>query len=67
MCLAAIFWSGIGKVVFGSPIRFLQQQGWRQIDIRAEEVVGRSPGWACTIIGGVLEQERNALFEGRVG
>jgi hypothetical protein len=25
-----------------------------QIDILAEEVVRRSPGWACTIIGGLL-------------
>ena len=65
MCLAAILWSGIGTVVFGSSIRFLQQQGWRQIDILAEEVVSRSPGWACTIIGGVLEPECNALFEGQ--
>ncbi|MCK7494094.1 MAG: hypothetical protein MZW92_24825 [Comamonadaceae bacterium] len=67
MCLAAILWSGIGTVVFGSSIRFLQQQGWRQIDILADEVVRRSPGWACTIIGGVLEQECNALFEDRAG
>jgi hypothetical protein len=42
MCLAAILWSGIGTVAFGSSIRFLQQQGWRQIDILAEEVVRRS-------------------------
>jgi tRNA(Arg) A34 adenosine deaminase TadA len=27
MCQAAILWSGIGTVVFGSTIRFLQQQG----------------------------------------
>jgi len=27
MCEAAILWSGIGMVVFGSSIRFLQQQG----------------------------------------
>jgi tRNA(adenine34) deaminase len=27
MCQAAILWSGIGTVVFGSSIRFLQQQG----------------------------------------
>jgi hypothetical protein len=53
--------------VFGSSIRFLQQQGWRQIDILADEVVRRSPGWTCSITGGVLEQECNALFEGRAG
>jgi tRNA(Arg) A34 adenosine deaminase TadA len=61
--MAAILWSGIGAVVFGSSIRFLQQQGWRQIDILADEVVRRSPAWVCTIIGGVLEAECNALFE----
>jgi hypothetical protein len=53
--------------VFGSSIRFLQQQGWRQIDIFADEVVRRSPGWACTIIGGVLEAECNVLFEAPAG
>lgn len=62
MCMGAILWSGIRTVVFGSSIRFLQQQGWRQIDILADEVVRRSPGWACTLVGGVLEAECNALF-----
>ena len=63
MCQGAILWSEIGMVVYGTSIRFLQNQGWRQIDILAEEVVRRSPSWECTLIGGVLEQECNALFE----
>jgi tRNA(Arg) A34 adenosine deaminase TadA len=63
MCQAAALWSGIRTVVFGTSIRTLQRQGWRQIDILAEEVVRRSPGWDCTIIGGVLEPECDALFE----
>jgi len=63
MCQGAILWSGIGTVVYGTSIRFLQSLGWRQIDILAEEVVRRSPFWRCTLIGGVLEQECNALFE----
>ncbi len=63
MCQGAILWSGIGTVVYGTSIRFLQRLGWRQIDILAEEVVRRSPSWRCTLIGGVLEQECNALFE----
>ncbi len=67
MCQAAILWSDIGTVVFGSSIRFLQQRGWRQIDIVAAEVVRRSQGWACTIIGGVLHHECDALFESRAG
>jgi len=63
MCQSAILWSGIGMVVFGTSIRSLQRIGWRQIDILAEEVIRRSPAWQCTLIGGVLEQECNSLFE----
>ncbi len=62
MCQSAVLWAGIGAVVFGSSIRFLQAQGWRQIDILAEEVVRRTPGLDCTVVGGVLEAECNALF-----
>lgn len=63
MCQGAILWSGIEKVVFGTSIRTLQGMGWRQIDILAEEVVRRSPAWNCTVIGGVLERECDALFQ----
>jgi tRNA(Arg) A34 adenosine deaminase TadA len=63
MCQAAILWSGIETVVYGTSIPFLQNQGWRQIDILAEEVVRRSPSWHCTLIGGVLEEECNELFK----
>jgi tRNA(Arg) A34 adenosine deaminase TadA len=62
MCMAAILWSGIRMVVFGTSIRFLQQHGWRQIDVLAEEIVRRSPGWQCTIVGGVLQEKCNPLF-----
>jgi tRNA(Arg) A34 adenosine deaminase TadA len=63
MCQAAILWSEIGTVVYGTSIRYLQRLGWRQIDILAEEVVRRSPHSTCTLIGGVLQQECNELFE----
>ena len=63
MCQGAILWTGIQTVVFGTSIRSLQRSGWRQIDILAEEVVRRSPAWKCTLIGGVMEQECDALFE----
>jgi tRNA(adenine34) deaminase len=62
MCQGAILWSGIETVVYGTSIRFLQSQGWRQINILAEEVIHRSPSWRCTLIGGILEKECNALF-----
>jgi len=62
MCQGAILWTGIEMVVFGTSIRSLQKMGWRQIDILAEEVIRRSPGWKCTITGGVLEQACGTLF-----
>ena len=62
MCQAAILWAGISMVVFGTSIRFLQQNGWHQIDITSEEVVRRSQHWHCEVIGGVLEKECNQLF-----
>lgn len=63
MCQGAILWSGITLVVYGTSIRFLIEHGWKQMDISAREVVERSPAWKCTVIGGVLEAECNALFE----
>ena len=63
MCQGAILWSRIGTVVYGTSIRFLQSLGWRQIDILAEEVLRRTPFGQCTLIGGIREQECNALFE----
>ncbi len=63
MCQGAILWTGIETVVFGTSIRYLQKLGWKQIDILAEEVIRRSPSFACQVIGGVLEEECNALFK----
>lgn len=62
MCQSAILWAGIGTVVYGVSIPFLQRTGWRQIDIRAAEVAERAPFAAVEIIGGVLEAECEALF-----
>jgi tRNA(adenine34) deaminase len=62
MCQAAILWCGIETVVFGTSIRFLQNQGWQQIDILAEEVIRRSPFRKCALIGGVLAPECDMLF-----
>lgn len=63
MCQAAIHWTGIETVVFGTSIRFLQQLGWKQIDILAEEVAQRTPFRKCKLLGGILEDECNALFK----
>ena len=63
MCQAAILWTGIETVVFGTSIRSLQRLGYRQIGIMADEVIRRSPAWKCAIIRGVLEQECDARLE----
>ncbi len=63
MCMTAILWSGISMVVFGTSIKFLQSNNWHQIDIYADEVVRRSPHWNCELMGGVLENDCNALFQ----
>ncbi len=62
MCQGAIVWAGIGAVVFGTSIKFLIDTGWEQIDIPAEEVVRRTPGCRCSVLGGVMEAECNELF-----
>ncbi|WP_447965595.1 nucleoside deaminase [Nitrospira sp. Ecomares 2.1] len=67
MCQSAIEWAGMATVYFGTSIPFLQQHGWRQIDIRSEEVARRTPFRNTKVIGGILEQECNALFEAAQG
>jgi tRNA(adenine34) deaminase len=62
MCMAAALWAGIPKVVYGSSIPFLTALGGNQIDIRASEVARRTGFRQTTVVGGVLEEECNALF-----
>ena len=62
MCQSAIEWASLGRVVYGTSIPFLQQHGWRQIDILSREVNNRTSFNSCEIVGGVLEDECNKLF-----
>jgi tRNA(adenine34) deaminase len=63
MCTGAICWCGIPGVVYGTSIETLREYGWPQLGIPCEEVSRRaSPGGVGTT-GGVLESERDALFE----
>jgi tRNA(Arg) A34 adenosine deaminase TadA len=63
MCQSAIEWAGIANVYYGTSMPFLQRLGWRQIDIRAEEVARRTSFRQTNVIGGILEYECNTLFE----
>jgi tRNA(adenine34) deaminase len=62
MCMAAILWAGIARVVFGTSIRTLQSKGWNQIDVLAQEIVRQASFRECALVGGVLEAECDALF-----
>ena len=62
MCQSAIAWAGISTVYYGTSIRYLQRKGWKQIDIRADEVARRTPFREISIVGGILEADCNALF-----
>ena len=62
MCQGAVAWTGISTVVYGTSIPFLKSLDWWQIDIRADEMIRRTPFRKCTLIGGILEKECNALF-----
>jgi tRNA(Arg) A34 adenosine deaminase TadA len=63
MCQSAVEWAGIATIYYGTSMTFLQQQQWRQITIRAEEVIAQTAFRSTRIIGGILEAECNALFE----
>jgi tRNA(adenine34) deaminase len=62
MCMGAILWAGVSRVVFGSSIGFLLAVGWKQIDISAEAVAAKWTGPACEVAGGVLATECDELF-----
>jgi tRNA(Arg) A34 adenosine deaminase TadA len=51
MCQAAVEWAGIAMTVYGSSVPFLRKLGWWCIDIRAEEVIRRTPFRRTAILG----------------
>jgi tRNA(adenine34) deaminase len=63
MCQGAIEWAGIACVYYGTSIPYLQKHNWRQINIRASEVIAQTPFRNSRIIGGILEAECNAMFD----
>ncbi|MBA63235.1 MAG: tRNA-specific adenosine deaminase [Planctomycetaceae bacterium] len=67
MCQAAIQWSGIETVVFGTSIEFLRRLGWDQINISSREINRQSDFHNCEIIGGVLQRACDNLFVTAMG
>lgn len=62
MNMAAILWTGIPHVVYGTSLETLSKLGYRNIDIPAREVVARARNLACELTGGVLEKACDGLF-----
>ncbi len=62
MCMGAIIWSGIGRVIFGTSSATLMKKGWRQFDLNCSEMLDRASFARCEVISGVLESECDALF-----
>lgn len=62
MCQSAIEWAGIACVYFGTSIPYLLNHGWWQINIRAAEIIAKTPFRKTLITGGILESECNSLF-----
>jgi tRNA(Arg) A34 adenosine deaminase TadA len=63
MCQSAIEWAGIGMVVFGTSVPFLTKIGWWQIGLRAEDIIRQTPFRRTALLGGVLAEECNPLFQ----
>lgn len=62
MCMSAIIWAGISKVVYGTSIKYLSEHKWKQIEISSEEIARMTPFQKVTIIGGIMESQTNLLF-----
>jgi tRNA(Arg) A34 adenosine deaminase TadA len=62
MCLAAIHWARIDRVVFGATIADATAAGFHELPIAAQDLaaMGRSP---LKVEGGFLSKECAALFE----
>lgn len=63
MCQSAAMWAGISLVVFGTSVSTLRRLGFDAQDIPAAEVAARTPFAECEVIGGVLEDACDELFE----
>lgn len=63
MCMAAIGWSGFAAVLYGTSIPFIEARGADQIDVRAAEVAAKTPFHNVSVVGGVLANETNPLYE----
>ena len=62
MCMGAIIWCGIARVVYGASIAQLATK-MGQITITDAEIAGKMPFADIALTGGVLAEESLKLFK----
>jgi len=62
MCMGAIIWCGIGRVVFGASIAQLATK-IGQIMVTDSELAAKTPFLDIAITGGVLTEDSLKLFK----
>jgi tRNA(adenine34) deaminase len=62
MCIGAILWSGIGRLVFAASVQQLATR-LDQIMVSSAEIAAKAPFAPLSITGGVLAEEALRLFE----
>ena len=67
MCMGAIIWSGIPRVVWGTSIPDLMKFGFGQINISAVDVAAAATSFykPIELVGGIRKKEIDYLFEHR--
>jgi tRNA(adenine34) deaminase len=61
MCMGAILWCGVGRLVFAASIAQLSAK-LGQIMISSAEIAGKAPFAHISITGGILAEEAISLF-----
>ena len=62
MCMGAILWCRIGRVVYAASIEQLSTK-LGQIMVSSTEIAAKTPFIQCEISGGVLDEEALSLFD----
>lgn len=65
MCMSALVWSGIGGVVYASSIEGIRRAGIGQIGLTARQVLDASPFGGMFLLGGILADETDRMFQER--
>lgn len=63
MCMSAIIWNRIPRVVYATSIRKLTNIGLNQIGLDTPTVAGAASFYSGEIIGGILENRTDKMFE----